>query len=85
MRRPLFPFVLKCGKTDAPARRFFLQVFSLGGQPAQAMKSYEKANAWQELFTLALTDGKRPASEIKVLAVEVAGPFLPSTFGRLGN
>ncbi|KAM0754229.1 IkappaB kinase complex, IKAP component [Meredithblackwellia eburnea MCA 4105] len=46
-------------------------LFSLGGQPAQAMAAYKKANAWQELFNLALTE-RRPASEIKSLAVEVA-------------
>lgn len=38
-----------------------------------------KANAWQELFNLAMSEGKRSASEIKALAVEVAGelPRLP--------
>jgi elongator complex protein 1 len=48
-------------------------VYSLGGQPANAMLAYQQANAWQELFTLALSEGKRSASEIKALAVDVAG------------
>lgn len=49
-----------------------LTVFTLGGQPSRAMAAYQKANAWQELFTLALTE-KRTGSEIKALALEVAG------------
>ncbi|ORY54599.1 IKI3 family-domain-containing protein [Leucosporidium creatinivorum] len=47
-------------------------LFALGGQPAQAISAYTKANAWQELFNLAMTEGKRTASEIKALAVDVA-------------
>lgn len=40
------------------------------------MTAYQKGNAWQELFTLALSEGKRSAVEIKALAVDVAGTFL---------
>lgn len=37
------------------------------------MRSYQSANAWQELFTLALTaEPKRTAVEIKAMAMEVA-------------
>ncbi|GAA5870104.1 hypothetical protein JCM1840_003583 [Sporobolomyces johnsonii] len=46
-------------------------LFSLGGQPAKAMLAYQHANAWPELFTLALTSGKRSPAEVKELAVEV--------------
>ncbi|KAL8292997.1 hypothetical protein RQP46_000691 [Phenoliferia psychrophenolica] len=46
-------------------------LFSLGGQPVKAMEAYQKANAWQELFTLALTE-KRTGTEIKAMAVDVA-------------
>lgn len=48
-------------------------VFALAGQISQALNAYLKANAWQELFTLALSsDAKRTGAEIKVLALEVA-------------
>lgn len=46
-------------------------LFALAGQPLKAMHAYQKAHAWQELFTLALGDAKRPASEIKALARDV--------------
>ncbi|GAA5956343.1 hypothetical protein JCM21900_006151 [Sporobolomyces salmonicolor] len=46
-------------------------LFSLGGQPAKAMLAYQHANAWPELFTLALTSGKRSPAEVKELATEV--------------
>lgn len=49
--------------------------YSLAGQQANAMIAYQKANAWQELFTLALAE-KRTAADIKVLAVDVAGMSL---------
>lgn len=48
-------------------------VFSLGGQPSRAVEAYQKANAWPELFTILLSE-KRPAADIKALAIEVAGP-----------
>ncbi|KAK4705712.1 elongator complex protein 1, partial [Phenoliferia sp. Uapishka_3] len=46
-------------------------LYALGGQPGKAIESYHKASAWQELFTLALTE-KRSGSEIKALAVTMA-------------
>ena len=51
----------------------FRKVYALGGQAPQAIAAYVKANAWQELFSLAMSEGKRTASDIKALAVEVAG------------
>lgn len=54
------------------APTLILAVFALAGQTKLAMEAYEAANAWQELFTIAL-DGKRAAWEIKALAVAVAG------------
>lgn len=54
-----------------------LPVYALGGQPGKAITAYLKANAWQELFNLAMTtEPKRSASEIKALAVEVAGEWM---------
>lgn len=47
-------------------------VFALGGHITSALLAYQKALAWESLFALALTEGKRPISEIKELAVEVA-------------
>ena len=46
-------------------------LYSLAGQPAEAMSAYQQALAWQELFTLALTE-RRSGSEIKATAVAVA-------------
>ena len=46
-------------------------VFTLGSQPLRAMVAYQRSLAWQQLFHLALVE-KRPAGEIKQLAVEVA-------------
>ena len=37
------------------------------------MFAYQKGNAWQELFTLAISDGKHSPTEIKSLAIAVAG------------
>ncbi|SCV71454.1 BQ2448_3042 [Microbotryum intermedium] len=52
-------------------------LYSIASQPTKAMAAYQSANAWQELFTIALSPAspempKKPASEIKALAVEVA-------------
>lgn len=49
-----------------------LAVFQLGNQPEKALLAYQRANAWQELFTLALTTGVAQ-DEIKELALDVAG------------
>lgn len=48
-------------------------VFALAGQTSQALHAYERANCWQEFFTLALSEGKRTGAEIKSLAIEVSG------------
>ena len=62
----------KASPADYPSRS--LTVYALGGQPGKAITAYLKAHAWQELFNLAMTtEPKRTASEIKVLAIEVAG------------
>lgn len=57
-------------------------MYSLAGQQAKAMMAYQKANSWQELFTLALSE-KRTAADIKLLAVDVAGKFFLHTVGPL--
>ncbi|BGP18516.1 hypothetical protein JCM10213_002969 [Rhodosporidiobolus nylandii] len=46
-------------------------LFQLGGQPQKALLAYQRANAWQELFTLALSTGV-PEDEVKELAVDTA-------------
>ncbi|KAI5477208.1 elongator complex protein 1 [Pseudohyphozyma bogoriensis] len=46
-------------------------MFAMGSQPASAVTAYQKANAWRELFNLLLIE-RRPAAEIKALAVEAA-------------
>ncbi|SCZ89323.1 BZ3500_MvSof-1268-A1-R1_Chr1-1g01107 [Microbotryum saponariae] len=52
-------------------------VYSIASQPSKAIVAYQSANAWQELFTIALSSAspempKKSASEIKALAMEVA-------------
>ncbi|GAA5832721.1 hypothetical protein JCM11251_005735 [Rhodosporidiobolus azoricus] len=46
-------------------------LFQLGGQTDKALLAYQRANAWQELFTLALSAGILQ-EEIKEIAVDVA-------------
>ncbi len=48
-----------------------MAVYSLAGQPTEAMSAYQSGLAWQELFTLALAE-RRSGSEIKAAAVAVA-------------
>ena len=55
-------------------------VFSLAGQSAKALFAYQKGNAWQELFTLAISDGKHSPTDIKTLAIEIAGSSAPPRF-----
>ncbi|GJN92512.1 hypothetical protein Rhopal_005542-T1 [Rhodotorula paludigena] len=47
-------------------------LFTLAGEPEKAMLSYQRAHAWQELFTLALSSGKVDAEGIKEMAADVA-------------
>ncbi|KDE09564.1 hypothetical protein MVLG_00459 [Microbotryum lychnidis-dioicae p1A1 Lamole] len=52
-------------------------LYSIASQPSKAIAAYQSANAWQELFTIALSSAspempKKSAGEIKALAVEVA-------------
>ncbi|GAA5889329.1 hypothetical protein JCM6882_000709 [Rhodosporidiobolus microsporus] len=46
-------------------------LFQLGGQTDKALLAYQRAHAWQELFTLALSAGV-VQEEIKEMAVDVA-------------
>jgi elongator complex protein 1 len=48
-------------------------VFTLAGQPEKAMLAYQRARAWQELFTVALTSGTVDEEGLKELAADVAG------------
>ncbi|GAA5883430.1 hypothetical protein JCM3774_004277 [Rhodotorula dairenensis] len=48
------------------------QMFRLGGEPDKAMVAYQRAHAWQELFTLALGAGQVDDDGLKDLAAEVA-------------
>lgn len=48
-------------------------MFRLGGEPEKAMVAYQRAHAWQELFTLALGAGRVDEDGLKDLAAEVAG------------
>ncbi|BGP02142.1 Putative elongator complex protein 1 [Rhodotorula toruloides] len=47
-------------------------LFTLAAQPEKAMLAYQRARAWQELFTLALTSGTVDEEGIKELAADVA-------------
>ena len=65
--RLLVPTVIHSLTTALPT------VFSLAAQTTKALFAYQKGNAWQELFTLAISDGKHSPTDIKSLAVEIAG------------
>lgn len=56
---------------------YLLTVFSLASNKPRAMKSYEKAHAWKELFTLALTE-KLEEGEIAEMCERVASESLLS-------
>ncbi|GAA6031547.1 hypothetical protein JCM8097_006514 [Rhodosporidiobolus ruineniae] len=46
-------------------------LFQLGNETDKALLSYQRAHAWQELFTLAVASGKKK-EEVREMAVEVA-------------
>ncbi|BGP57178.1 Putative elongator complex protein 1 [Rhodotorula sphaerocarpa] len=48
------------------------QLFRLGGEPEKAMLAFQRAHAWQELFTLAQSTGTVDEESLKDLAVDVA-------------
>ncbi|GAA5993070.1 hypothetical protein JCM10908_003090 [Rhodotorula pacifica] len=48
------------------------QMFRLGGEPEKAMLAYQRAHAWQELFTVALGAGQVDEDGLKDLAAEVS-------------
>ena len=47
-------------QADSNLRRLIFAAFSMAGKPARALKAYEKAHSWKELFTLASTQKIEP-------------------------
>lgn len=57
--------------TPRPFRLFPLSAFTMAGNRARALKSYDKAHAWKELFTLAKLE-KLDADEMHDLVQRIA-------------